>query len=155
MNLSDNMVAHLNELLYSMNMLYQSNLKEQGHESTNLRVVITSLYEFIKNKNLDSLNKSTKEVNNMTQNILETLNKNKFIGEFISSNEDEDFKKLFMQGMSYSYGKMCQSLCDVIISQRYFLQYYSMEDFEANTIKDFLKQVSLFLENFLQLILPA
>jgi hypothetical protein len=150
------MEAHLNELLYSINMLFQSYLNEHNHESINLRIVMTSLYEFIKNKDINTLNKSIKEIGDITQNIIDILNKNKTeLDNLLDSNEDKDFKRLFMQGLTYSYGKMAKSLSDVIITQRYFNQYYSIEDFEAEAIKKFLKIVSLFLDKFLELILPA
>ena len=156
MNLSEIMVAHLNEILYSMNMLFQSYLNEHNHESINLRIGMTSLYEFIKNKDINTLNKSTKEIADITENIISVLNKGKTeLDNLINTAPDNDknFRGLFTHGLTYSYGKMSKSLCEVVIHQRYFLQYYQIDDIQADAIKKFLKVLSLFLDKYLELIL--
>jgi hypothetical protein len=152
MNLSEIMVAHLNELLYSINLLYQYNMAEQNNDSIHLRLVIVSIYEVIKSKDLNILNKKTEMIANAIDQILSVKEEENEVEKIINKDSEDDIRFLFRKGMTYSQGKMSKSLCEVIIHQRYFLQYYQMNDMEVEAIKKFLKIVSLFLDKYLELV---
>jgi hypothetical protein len=151
MVLSDIMLAHLNELLYSINLAYKANLEDEGIESILLRDVMTSLYEVIKNPKEELIKQKTEKLINTTKTIIQV--KEEAIDELdkILITDNDDIKFLFREGTAFARMQMCKSLCDVIVNQRYFLQYYTLEEFEAVEIKNFLKALSIFLDSYSRL----
>lgn len=153
MVLSNIMLAHLNELLYSINLSYRAYVDEELSNDIQLKEVMVSLYEVIKNPEDSVVKQKTQRVISIIDNIIkaENLVKNS-LSDF---EEQDDIRFLFRRGTTFGRVQIAKNLCDVIINQRYFLQYYALEDYEANTIKTFLKAVSMFLDKFSRLNLPA
>jgi hypothetical protein len=127
--LSRVLLAHLNELVSSVNLSYQYLLKEQGLQSLNLEYIIESLYE------LTTSSKEIEKIENFTKNI-EKIKEN-----LPKENIKEDLKYFYMKSMTYSQFFMSMAICERIMNEKEVLDNQHLTDYLLS-IKSFLKDFS-------------
>jgi hypothetical protein len=129
--LSGVLLAHLTELVSSINLSYQYLLKEQGLQSISLEYIIGSLYELTKIKDNGKLNEYIIQIRKLNNELPETEN-----------NYEEDIKYFYMKSMTYSQFFMTMAICDRILTQEEVLNEIKLKTF-LFSIKDFLKNFSI------------
>jgi hypothetical protein len=127
--LSRVLLAHLNELVSSVNLSYQYFLKEQGLQSLNLEYIIESLYELTTNY------KEIKKINDFTKNI------KKIKDNLPKENTEEDLKYFYMKSMTYSQFFMSMAICERIMNEKEVLENECLTNYLLS-IKSFLKDFS-------------
>jgi hypothetical protein len=127
--LSRVLLAHLNELVSSVNLSYQYFLKEQGLQSLNLEYIIESLYELTTNY------KEIKKIDDFTKNI------KKIKDNLPKENTEEDLKYFYMKSMTYSQFFMSMAICERIMNEKEVLENECLTNYLLS-IKSFLKDFS-------------
>jgi hypothetical protein len=132
--LSRVLLAHLNELVSSVNLSYQYFLKEQGLQSLNLEYIIESLYE------LTTSSKEIEKIENFTKNI-EKIRENLPKENLPKENIKEDLKYFYMKSMTYSQFFMAMAICERIMNEKEVLDNQHLTNYLLS-IKSFLKDFS-------------
>jgi hypothetical protein len=143
---SDALTANLSEVLGSINLSYQYYLKEEGQESIQLEYVIQTLYELLKKQDLKITNEYVKTLKEYVSIISDLQKKDLFKNV---SNDSSDVQSFYKKGLGYSQLYMSIAICDRVLNQRYFIQFYQVNDEEANYIKNLLTATIIFLKNFI------
>jgi hypothetical protein len=142
---SESMSAHLHELLGSMNLSYQYYAKEKGLYSIQIEYMIQKLFELLNSKHfpLQDFIEKIEEMNKNIEITKETIT--------IDNKKEEDLfgtHYMYMRSMTFAQLQMTVSIAERILNQRYFIQFYQVDDEEAGLIKNFLKTTIAFLSKF-------
>jgi triphosphoribosyl-dephospho-CoA synthetase len=144
---SNSMSAHLHELIGSFNLSYQYYAKEKGIYSIQLEYIIQSLYELINNKDEFNIQEFIEKIELMYASLNEKENKL----QVEDPNKEDDLfgtSYMFMKSMTFAQSQMTVAIAERILNQRYFIQFYELEEEQAAVIKKFLKSIILFLNRF-------
>jgi hypothetical protein len=133
--LSKVLLAHLSELVISVNLSYQYFLKEQGLQSLNLEYIIESLYELTTNcKDIETIEGFTKNIEKIKQNLPE-------------ESIEEDLKYFYMKSITYSHFFMSIAICERVINEKEVLEKHYLTNYLLS-IKSFLKHFcKVFVKN--------
>ena len=149
---SDALKSNLSEVLGSINLSYQYYLKDEGQRVVHFEDVIQKLYEIIKKEDL-SLTNNYIEILQSFVNELDPLIKKNPLNSLIKNNSDTDeLKPFYKNGLAYSQIFMSISISQRVLNQRYFLQFYQVDDEQANHIKNLLQSTIIFLQKFCEAI---
>jgi hypothetical protein len=149
---SDALKSNLSEVLGSINLSYQYYLKDEGHRVLHFEDIIQKLYEIIKKEDLSLTNDYIKILQSFINDI-EPLIKKDPLNSLIKSNSGiDELDTFYKKGLAYSQVFMSISLSQRVLNQRYFLQFYQVDDEQANHIKNILKSTIIFLQKFCQVI---
>lgn len=148
---SNSMIAHLHELIGSINLSYRYYEQEKGMSSVELKYIIENLYNLISKK-------STFNINTFIEN-LEKLNEELEIirTQYKNENPEEDtlygVSYMYMKSMAFAQLQMTVAIAERILNQRYFNQFYQLEPQQEHIIKNFLNILVLFLNRFSKTII--
>ena len=143
------LLAHFNELISSLNLSYQYDYAQIKHESIHLQIVINKLYEIIKTENLTKTNEYIYTLKEFSNKFKSLESKDKFDDLLVGKEETPIYNK----SMAYCQLQMTKAICERILHQRYFIQFYQVQDDEANYIKSFLEGTILFLDSYANFVI--
>jgi hypothetical protein len=146
---SKTLLAHLNELISSLNLSYQYDYAHTKQESIHLQIAIQKLYELIKTQDLQKTNEYINNLKNFVNAFKALDTKDKFDGLLVHKEQ----KQIYNKSMAYSQLQMTKSIGEKILYQRYFNQFYEVKEEEALYIKAFLEATVLFIENYAELVI--